>query len=75
MFLKHDPNQNHLLAALSPEVQGRLFPYLELVQLPGVGERRPALFTRTRHWRSISLVCTKNPSATTWAPTSTTTDT
>ena len=30
----HDPRQNHLLAALSPDVQGRLFPYLELAQLP-----------------------------------------
>jgi CRP-like cAMP-binding protein len=29
-----EPQQNHLLAALSPEVQGRLFPYLELVPLP-----------------------------------------
>lgn len=28
------PQQNHLLAALTPEVQARLFPYLELVQLP-----------------------------------------
>jgi len=28
------PQQNHLLAALSPEVQERLFPYLELVPLP-----------------------------------------
>jgi len=28
------PEQNHLLAALPPEVQGRLFPYLELVPLP-----------------------------------------
>lgn len=28
------PQQNHLLAALSPEVQCRLFPYLELVPLP-----------------------------------------
>ena len=27
------PNQNHLLAALEPEVQKRLFPYLELVPL------------------------------------------
>lgn len=27
------PHHNHLLAALSPEVQGRVFPYLELVQL------------------------------------------
>jgi CRP-like cAMP-binding protein len=31
---KPHPQQNHLLAALSPEVQGRLFPHLELVQLP-----------------------------------------
>jgi hypothetical protein len=29
-----DPQQNHLLAALSPDVQSRLFPYLELVPLP-----------------------------------------
>jgi CRP-like cAMP-binding protein len=28
------PRQNHLLAALTPEVQERLFPYLELVKLP-----------------------------------------
>src|SRR3954471_1953013 len=28
------PGQNHLLAALSPEVQGRLFPHLELTELP-----------------------------------------
>jgi len=36
MPIKPDPapQQNHLLAALSPEVQGRLFPYLELVPLP-----------------------------------------
>jgi CRP-like cAMP-binding protein len=27
------PRQNHLLAALSPEVQNRLFPYLELAEL------------------------------------------
>src|SRR6478672_7052290 len=27
------PRQNHLLAALSPEVQGRLFPHLELAEL------------------------------------------
>jgi len=31
---KPEPQQNHLLAALSPEVQSRLFPYLELVALP-----------------------------------------
>jgi CRP-like cAMP-binding protein len=34
MPTKPEPQQNHLLAALSPEVQGRLFPYLELVPLP-----------------------------------------
>lgn len=34
MSVKPLPQQNHLLAALSPEVQGRLFPYLELVSLP-----------------------------------------
>lgn len=28
------PGQNHLLAALSPEVQARLFPHLELAELP-----------------------------------------
>lgn len=28
------PTQNHLLGALSPEVQARLFPYLELAELP-----------------------------------------
>jgi len=28
------PQQNHLLAALSKEVQGRLFPHLELISLP-----------------------------------------
>jgi len=30
---KPAPQQNHLLAALAPEVQARLFPYLELVPL------------------------------------------
>jgi CRP-like cAMP-binding protein len=34
MPAKPEPRQNHLLAALSPEVQARLFPYLELVLLP-----------------------------------------
>lgn len=29
-----DPRQNHLLAALSPEVQTRLFPSMELAELP-----------------------------------------
>ncbi len=27
-----EPQRNHLLGALSPEVQARLFPYLELVR-------------------------------------------
>jgi len=31
---KPAPQQNHLLAALSADVQSRLFPYLELVPLP-----------------------------------------
>ena len=30
----HDPRQNHLLAALSADVQERLLPHLELVELP-----------------------------------------
>jgi CRP-like cAMP-binding protein len=30
----HTPQQNHLLGALSPEVQDRVFPHLELVPLP-----------------------------------------
>ncbi len=34
MPVKPEPQQNHLLAALSPEVQTRLYPYLELVPLP-----------------------------------------
>ena len=34
MAEKHTPQQNHLLAALSTEVQDRLFPNLELVELP-----------------------------------------
>jgi CRP-like cAMP-binding protein len=34
MTAKPEPRQNHLLAALSPEVQTRLFPHLELVPLP-----------------------------------------
>jgi hypothetical protein len=31
---KPEPQQNHLLAALSPDVQSRLFPHLELIPLP-----------------------------------------
>lgn len=34
MHAKPEPKDNHLLAALSPEVQSRLFPYLELVRMP-----------------------------------------
>ena len=33
-LLQSDPRQNRFLAALSADVQGRLFPYLELAQLP-----------------------------------------
>ena len=32
--LQPSPEQNHLLAALEPDVQKRLFPFLELVPLP-----------------------------------------
>ena len=31
---EHKPQQNHLLSALSPDVRNRLFPHLELVELP-----------------------------------------
>ena len=34
MSVNPEPRHNHLLAALSPEVQARLFPYLELVRMP-----------------------------------------
>ncbi|MEX1215669.1 Crp/Fnr family transcriptional regulator [Saccharospirillum sp.] len=34
MTYRAEPNHNHLLAALSPNVQNRLFPHLELVPLP-----------------------------------------
>src|SRR5271165_1797013 len=34
MAEEHKPQQNHLLAALPGEVQNRLFPHLELVELP-----------------------------------------
>lgn len=34
MSKQHKPQQNHLLAALPAEVQGRLFPNLELVDMP-----------------------------------------
>jgi CRP-like cAMP-binding protein len=30
----HDPEQNHLLNALSPEIRERVYPYLQLVKLP-----------------------------------------
>lgn len=34
MSVKPQPQHNHLLAALAPDVQSRLFPHLELVALP-----------------------------------------
>ena len=34
MALANSPKFNHLLAALPPEVQERIFPHLELVKLP-----------------------------------------
>jgi CRP-like cAMP-binding protein len=34
MSITPTPQQNHLLAILSPEVQHRLFPYLELISMP-----------------------------------------
>ena len=34
MASQHDPQQNHLLAALPAEVKARLFPALEIVELP-----------------------------------------
>lgn len=34
MSTKPQPQQNQLLAVLSPDVQGRLFQYLELMSLP-----------------------------------------
>lgn len=43
------PRQNHLLAALPPEVQDRLFPYLELVSLPQGG----LLYESTRPMRHV----------------------
>jgi CRP-like cAMP-binding protein len=31
---QHNPNQNHLLAALSGEISERIFPHLELISMP-----------------------------------------
>jgi hypothetical protein len=30
----HDPSENHLLASLSPDEQERLWPHLELIDMP-----------------------------------------
>jgi CRP-like cAMP-binding protein len=46
---KPEPQHNHLLAALSPEVQGRLFPHLELVPLP----LRAVLYESRRAMRHV----------------------
>lgn len=43
------PEQNHLLAALSPEVQDRLFPYLELMSMP----LRGLLYESSRPMRHV----------------------
>jgi CRP-like cAMP-binding protein len=34
MPIAHDPTENHLLAALAPEEQERIFPHLKLVDMP-----------------------------------------
>src|ERR1017187_5184119 len=34
MATSHDPNQNHLLAALPAEIFERISPHLELIQMP-----------------------------------------
>ena len=49
MTAKPEPQQNHLLAALSPEVQSRLFPHLELVPLP----LRAVLYESRRPMRHV----------------------
>ena len=49
MIAKPEPQQNHLLAALSPEVQSRLFPHLELVPLP----LRAVLYESRRPMRHV----------------------
>jgi hypothetical protein len=49
MSASPQPQQNHLLAALLPEVQGRLFPYLELVPLP----LRAVLYESRRPMRHV----------------------
>lgn len=46
---KPEPQHNHLLAALAPDVQGRLFPYLELVPLP----LRAVLYESRRRMRHV----------------------
>lgn len=46
---KPEPQHNHLLAALSPDVQGRLFPHLELVPLP----LRAVLYESRRAMRHV----------------------
>lgn len=49
MPIKPHPQHNHLLAALSPDVQGRLFPFLELVQVP----LRATLYESGRRMRHV----------------------
>lgn len=49
MTVKPKPQHNHLLAALLPEVQDRLFPYLELAPLP----LRAVLYESRRPMRHV----------------------
>lgn len=49
MPTKPQPQQNHLLAALTPDVQSRLFPHLELVPLP----LRSVLYESRRPMRHV----------------------
>lgn len=49
MSIKPEPQHNHLLAALAPELQSRLFPHLELVPLP----LRAVLYEARRPMRHV----------------------
>jgi hypothetical protein len=53
MPAKPEPQQSHLLAALSPEVRGRLFPHLELVPL----RLRSVMYESGRPMRRCGFRC------------------